>query len=75
MVAPGRKLSHMTIPNEEPKPGFMQSLGRHALAALVLVVAAWLLLHILFHVVIVVATIVAVVVAIIGAIWAIRVLF
>ena len=53
----------------------MHSLGRHALAAVVLLVCAWLLLHILFHVVIVVATIVAVVVAIIGAIWAIRVLF
>ena len=45
----------------------MQSLGRHALAALVLLVCAWILLHLLFHVVLVVATIVAVVVAIIGA--------
>ena len=53
----------------------MQSLGRHALAALVLLVCAWILLHLLFHVVIVVATIIAVVVAIIGAIWAIRVIF
>ena len=52
-----------------------QSFGRHALAALVLLVCAWLLLHVLFHVVIVVATIIAVVVAIIGAIWALRVLF
>jgi len=53
----------------------MQSLGRHALAALVLVVCAWFLLHIIFHVVIVVATIIAVVIAIIGAVWAVRVLF
>jgi len=53
----------------------MHSFGKHALAALVLLVCAWLLLHLLFHVVIVVATIVAVVVAIFGAIWAIRVLF
>jgi hypothetical protein len=53
----------------------MQSLGKHALAALVLLICAWLLLHLLFHVVLVVATIVAVVVAIIGAVWAIRVLF
>jgi Flp pilus assembly protein TadB len=52
-----------------------QSLGRHALAALVLLICAWLLLHLLFHVVLVVATIVAVIVAIIGAVWAIRVLF
>jgi Flp pilus assembly protein TadB len=53
----------------------MQSLGRHALAALVLLVCAWLLLHILFHVVVVIATIIAVIVAIIGAVWAVRVLF
>jgi putative flippase GtrA len=53
----------------------MQSLGRHALAALVLLVCAWLLLHILLHVVVVIATIIAVIVAIIGAVWAVRVLF
>jgi hypothetical protein len=53
----------------------MQSFGRHALAGLVLLVCAWILLHLLFHVVIVVATIIAVVVAIIGAVWAVRVLF
>jgi Flp pilus assembly protein TadB len=55
--------------------GRMHSLGRHALAAVVLLVCAWLLLHLLFHVIIVVATIVAVIIGIIGAIWAIRVLF
>jgi hypothetical protein len=55
--------------------GRMKSLGRHAIAALVLLVCAWILLHLLFHIVIVVATIIAVVVAIIGAVWAIRVLF
>jgi hypothetical protein len=63
---------------EQPETGMqarMHSLGRHALAGVVLLVCAWLLLHLLFHVVIVVATIIAVVVAIIGAIWAIRVLF
>ena len=49
--------------------------GRHALAALVLLVCAWLLLHVLFHVLLWVATILAVVVAIIGAVWAVRVLF
>ena len=53
----------------------MQSFGRHPRAALVLLVCAWLLLHLLFHVVVVVATIIAVVVAIIGAVWAIRILF
>jgi len=60
---------------EQPQPTHLQNLGRHALAALVLLVAGWILLHILFHVVIVVATIIAVIAAIIGAIWAIRVLF
>ena len=53
----------------------LQSLGRHALAAVVLLVCGLLLLHFLFHIVIVVATIIAVVVAIFGAIWAVRVLF
>jgi uncharacterized RDD family membrane protein YckC len=55
--------------------GRMQSFGKHALAGLVLLVCAWLLLHLLFHVLLWVATIVAVIVAIIGAIWAVRVLF
>jgi len=55
--------------------GRMQSFGRHALAALVLLVCAWLLLHLLFHVLLWVATIIAVIVAVIGAIWAVRVLF
>ena len=63
------------LPTEEPRPTVMQSLGRHALAALVLLICGWLLLHFLFHIVIVVATVIAIVVAIIGAIWAIRVLF
>ena len=68
--------------NEEHSEGHLQhaedrlhSFGRHALAAVVLLICAWLLLHLLFHVVIVVATIVAVVVAIIGAVWAVRTLF
>ena len=45
--------------NEEQQPQQptrMQSFGRHALAALVLLVCAWILLHFLFHVMIVVAT-------------------
>jgi Flp pilus assembly protein TadB len=51
------------------------SFGHHALAALVLLVCAYLLFHLLFHVVIVIATIAAVVVAIIGVVWAAKVLF
>jgi Flp pilus assembly protein TadB len=77
-VAAERKLFRMNEQHTEsrtPTGGRMQSFGRHALAALVLLVCAWILLHLLFHVVIVVATIIAVVVAIIGAVWAVRVLF
>lgn len=61
--------------HEEKAESRVHNLGRHALAALVLLVCAYLLLHLLFHVVIFIATIVAIVVAIAGAIWAIRVLF
>jgi hypothetical protein len=61
--------------NEEHTHSRMQALRHHTLAALIVVVCAWLLLHLLFHVVIVVATIIAVVVAIIAAVWAVRVLF
>lgn len=71
-IAGERKLFRM---NEEHTQSRMQSLRHHALVALVVLVCAWLLLHLLFHVVIVAATIVAVVVAIIGAVWAVRVLF
>jgi hypothetical protein len=59
----------------EPSGSRIQSLGRHAMAALVLLICAYLLFHLLFHLVIFVATIAAVVVAIIGAVWAIHVLF
>jgi membrane protein YdbS with pleckstrin-like domain len=52
-----------------------QSFGRHALAAVVLLICAFLLFHLLFHLVIFIATVAAVVVAVIGAIWAIHVLF
>jgi hypothetical protein len=60
---------------EERTPSRVHDFGRHAVAALVLLICAYLLFHLLFHLVIFVATIAAVVVAIIGAIWAIRVLF
>ncbi|MGD0981923.1 MAG: hypothetical protein ABR946_10665 [Solirubrobacteraceae bacterium] len=60
---------------EQPAESRTRSFGRHALAAVVLLVCAYLLFHLLFHLVIFVATIAAVVVAIIGAVWAIRVLF
>ncbi len=60
---------------EEKTESRATSFKRHAIAALVLVICAWLLFHLLFHIVIVVATIAAVVVAIIGAMWAIHTLF
>jgi uncharacterized RDD family membrane protein YckC len=65
----------MAMTEEPQTESRTKSFGRHALAALVLVICAFLLFHLLFHVVIFVATIAAIVVAIIGAIWAIRVLF
>jgi uncharacterized membrane protein len=58
-----------------PNEGHMRSFGRHALGALVLLVCAWILLHLLFHIVIAVATIIVVVVALVGAVWAVRALF
>ena len=50
------------------------SLGKRALAILVLVVAAWILLKVVIGVVTAVATVIAVVLAIVAVIWAIRVL-
>jgi hypothetical protein len=60
---------------EEPQQSRVRNLGRHAAAALILVICAYLLFHLLFGIVVFVATIAAVVVAIIGAVWAIHVLF
>ena len=61
--------------SEERTQSRLHDLGRHAVAALVLLIAAYLLFHLLFHLVVFVATIAAVAVAIVGAIWAIRTLF
>jgi hypothetical protein len=49
-------------------------LGRKALAALVLLIAAWILLKFVIHIAIVVATSIVIVLAIVAAIWAARVL-
>lgn len=65
----------MSEERTERTDSWVHSLGRHVLAALVLLICAFLLLHFLFGVIVFVATIVAIVVAIIGAIWAIRVFF
>ena len=50
------------------------SLGKRAVAFLVLLVAAWILFKVVIGVVTAVATVLAVVIAIIAVIWAIRVL-
>jgi len=65
----------MSEEHTERADSWIHNLGRHVLAALVLLICAFLLLHFLFGVIVFVATIVAIIVAIIGAIWAIRILF
>jgi hypothetical protein len=51
-----------------------RSLGRTVLAGLVLLVAAWLLLHFVIGIVTAIASVLVVVVAIVALIWALRVL-
>jgi hypothetical protein len=50
------------------------SLGRRALAALVVLVAAWILLHFLIHIAVAIASVVVVVAAIVGIFWALKTL-
>jgi hypothetical protein len=52
-----------------------RSLGRTVLAGLILLVAAWVLLHFVIGIVTAVASILVVVVAIVAIVWALRVLF
>ncbi|HEY5046187.1 MAG TPA: hypothetical protein VII53_10065 [Solirubrobacteraceae bacterium] len=58
--------------NAEPSS---RSLGRTLVAGLILVVAAWLLLHFVVHLVVFVASIAVVVLAAVALVWALRVLF
>jgi hypothetical protein len=51
-----------------------RSLGRTVIAALVLLVAAWVLLKVVLGVVLWLASVAAVIVAIVAIIWALRVL-
>jgi sugar phosphate permease len=51
-----------------------RSFGRTVIAVLVLLVAAWLLLHFVIHIVLWLASIVVVIVAVAALIWALRVL-
>jgi hypothetical protein len=57
-----------------PSPSRSRSFGRTIIAGLVLLVAAWLLLHVLVHLVVFLATIVAVVFAVVAVVWALKVL-
>lgn len=49
------------------------SLGTKAIAALVLLVAAWVLLHFIVHIALAIASVVVIVVAIVALVWALRV--
>ena len=51
-----------------------RSLGRTVVAALILLVAAWVLLHFVIHIVLWVASTLVVILAVVALIWALRVL-
>ena len=51
-----------------------RSFGRTVVAALILLVAAWVLLHFVIHIVLWVASVAVVILAIVALIWALRVL-
>jgi hypothetical protein len=52
-----------------------RSLGRTVVAGLILLIAAWVLLHFVIGIVTAVASILVVVLAIVAVIWALRILF
>jgi hypothetical protein len=56
------------------KESSSRSIGRTVAAGLVLLVAAWLLLHFVIGIVTAIASVLVVVVAIVALIWALRVL-
>jgi hypothetical protein len=60
--------------NESPPQSSSRSFGRTVLAGLILLVAAWVLLHFVIHIVLWVASVAIVLVAIAALIWALRVL-
>jgi hypothetical protein len=51
-----------------------RSLGKTVLAALILLVAAWVLLHFVIHVVVWLASVAIVIAAVVALVWAVRVL-
>ena len=52
-----------------------RSIGRTVVAGLMILVAAWVLLHFVIHIVFFLASIIVVVGAVVAIIWAVRVLF
>ncbi len=56
-------------------PRSTASLGTRVLAVAVLLVAAWVLLHVLIGIAIAIASVLVVILAIVALIWAYRVLF
>ncbi len=59
-----------TPPSES---GQHTSLGTKAIAVLVLIIAAWILLHFVVHIALAIASVAVIVVAIVALIWALRV--
>jgi hypothetical protein len=49
-------------------------LTRRALAAFVLLIAGWLLLHFIIHIAIVIVTVIVVIAAVVGVLWALNTL-
>lgn len=58
----------------EPRESRTSALGRKAIAAVVMLAAAWVLLHFIIHIAVAVASTVVVIIAIFAVIWAARVL-
>jgi hypothetical protein len=52
-----------------------RSIGRTVLAGLILLVAAWVLLHFVINIVVWLASVLVVIAAVVALVWAVRVLF
>jgi hypothetical protein len=63
------------VASQPQPPSRSHSLLQRALAVVILLVAAWVLLHFLVHLALAIASTVVVVVAIIAFVWALRVVF
>ena len=73
MVACGRPTVY-ALAMQQTEQSRSSSLGRRALAVLVVLVAAWILLHFLIHIAVAIASVVVVVVAIGALFWALKTL-